>query len=273
MSSSLRTKRKRGQQDASNPTIEENSKKELKSDLQVEPLSEKIEDKEVESSDKISELKKSEDEKQEEVEKSKEEKPEEVEKSQEKLEEKQEDGWRWHETIMYWESQNIIHSSKIASFDFDGCLAKTSLFKKGPDAWSILFPQIPHKLKTLHEAGYKLVIFTNQSDIGKAAKPETRAKAIKEKQGRLIGFVKKVDLPFQIFVATSKTTVTDAHRKPAIGMWTFMEEKCNGGQVVDKQQSFFVGDAAGRKSDHGDSDLLFARKLSLQFHTEVYFTS
>jgi hypothetical protein len=33
---------------------------------------------------------------------------------------------------------------------------------------------------------------TNQADIGKAAKPETRAKAIAEKVGRLTGFVNKV---------------------------------------------------------------------------------
>jgi len=87
-----------------------------------------------------------------------------------------------HATLMYYESPGLVHSEKLATFDFDGCLANTSLFKKGPDAWSVLFPSIPAHLKTLHDSGYKLVIFTNQSDIGKAAKPETREKAIAEKR-------------------------------------------------------------------------------------------
>jgi len=184
------------------------------------------------------------------------------------------DEWKWPEpTVMFWESPDITHSTKIASFDFDGCLAKTSLFKKGPDAWSLLFPGIPEKLKDLHNKGFKLVIFTNQSDIGKAAKPETRAKAINEKKGRLMGFVKQVGLPFQIFVATAKTTVEDKYRKPAIGLWGLLEEKFNGGLKIDMPNSFFVGDAAGRKKDHSDSDKKFAANLNLTFHLEDYLKS
>jgi len=191
--------------------------------------------------------------------------------SAEPLSKKLKDAWKWEETVMYWESDDIKHSDKIASFDFDGCLANTSLFKKGPDAWSILFPGIPDKLKSLHKEGYKLIIFTNQSDIGKAAKPETREKAINEKKGRLMGFVQMVGLPFQIFVSTAKTTVADKYRKPAIGMWEFLRDKMNGGVKIDMAKSFFVGDAAGRKRDHSDSDIKFAAAVGLTFHTEEYF--
>ena len=90
--------------------------------------------------------------------------------------------WTWPFPSLLTYETTIVHSTKLATFDYDGCLAKTSLFKKGPDAWEVLFPSIPEHLKTLHENGYKLVIFTNQSDIGKAAKPESRAKAIAEKK-------------------------------------------------------------------------------------------
>jgi len=191
--------------------------------------------------------------------------------SAEPLSKKLKDDWKWEETVMYWESDDIKHSDKIASFDYDGCLANTSLFKKGPDAWSVLFPGIPDKLKSLHKEGYKLIIFTNQSDIGKAAKPETREKAINEKKGRLMGFVQMVGLPFQIFVSTAKTTVADKYRKPAIGMWEFLRDKMNGGVKIDMAKSFFVGDAAGRKRDHSDSDIKFAAAVGLTFHTEEYF--
>ncbi|KAJ7333895.1 hypothetical protein OS493_015988 [Desmophyllum pertusum] len=88
--------------------------------------------------------------------------------------------------------EEIQHSEKIASFDFDGTLAKTSLFKHGPDAWSILYPTCVEKLTNLHRDGYKLVIITNQAAIGKAK--ASKQKVIDEKKGRLIGFIKKVNL-------------------------------------------------------------------------------
>ena len=98
--------------------------------------------------------------------------------------------WKWKGTLFYYESQETQHSEKIASFDFDGTLAKTSLFKHGPDAWSILYPTCIQKLTSLHKDGYKLVIFTNQAAIGKAK--ASKQKVIDEKKGRLMGFVKKV---------------------------------------------------------------------------------
>ena len=69
-------------------------------------------------------------------------------------------------------------------------VAKTSLFKHGADAWSILYPMCVQKLTKLYKAGYKLVIFTNQAAIGKAK--ATKEKVIAEKKGRLAGFVNKV---------------------------------------------------------------------------------
>lgn len=92
--------------------------------------------------------------------------------------------------MLYYVSQEIQHSEKIASFDFDNTLAKTSLFKHGPDAWSILYPTCVEKLTKLHRDGYKLVIFTNQAAIGKAK--ASKQKVIDEKKGRLNGFIKKV---------------------------------------------------------------------------------
>ena len=38
------------------------------------------------------------------------------------------------------------------------------------------------------------------------------------------------------------------------------------------QESFFVGDAAGRSQDHSNADIEFATKLKLEFYTpEQYF--
>jgi DNA 3'-phosphatase len=123
--------------------------------------------------------------------------------------------------------------SKLACFDFDGCLAKTSLFKKGPEAWSLLFPSVATHLARLNSEGYRVVIFTNQSDIGKAAKPDTRAKAIAEKTGRLSAFVKTMGFPITVFVAAAKAAAPDTFRKPGTGMWDTLIAHYNNGVVAD----------------------------------------
>lgn len=51
--------------------------------------------------------------------------------------------------LQVWQTHKLQPSTKIAAFDYDGCLAKTSLYKKGPDAWSVLYPEVPIKLKQL----------------------------------------------------------------------------------------------------------------------------
>lgn len=98
--------------------------------------------------------------------------------------------WKWNKTLLYYDEQDVKPSDKIAAFDFDNTLVKTSLFKHGVDAWSILYPNCLEKLSSLHKDGFKLVIFTNQAGIGRAK--STREKTIAEKKGRLLGFVKKV---------------------------------------------------------------------------------
>lgn len=67
--------------------------------------------------------------------------------------------WLTEGSLMFWQSKDCVPKGKIASFDFDGCLAKTSLFKHGPDAWSILYPSIPEKLRKLHDDGYRFGLF------------------------------------------------------------------------------------------------------------------
>lgn len=76
-----------------------------------------------------------------------------------------------------------------------------------------------------------------------------------------------------IFAATSNED-GDLYRKPAAGMWKFLQDELNGGVVIDKSGSFFVGDAAGRKGDHSDSDLMFAKAVGVKFFTQDgYFLS
>lgn len=177
------------------------------------------------------------------------------------------DGWTWHGTLMFYEYGETQPSSKIAAFDYDGCLANTSLFRKGPDAWSVLFPgETEAVLKELSDCGYKLAIMSNQSTIGKAK--ASFEKEVAEKKARLVGFARKVGLPCQIYVATAPSNANDPYRKPGTGMWEILERHKNGGRKVDRSRSLFCGDAAGRPKDHSDSDLRFAEALGVKFYTE-----
>ncbi|KAK1282117.1 Polynucleotide 3'-phosphatase ZDP [Acorus calamus] len=74
--------------------------------------------------------------------------------------------WKAFQTVIFREpDEGFSNSDKVAAFDFDGCLANTSVKRIGADAWSLLYPTIPGNLQSLYNDRYKLVIFTNESNI------------------------------------------------------------------------------------------------------------
>ncbi|KAL5220602.1 hypothetical protein ABZP36_025315 [Zizania latifolia] len=185
--------------------------------------------------------------------------------------------WKVFRTVIFREQDDGLHSSaKIAAFDFDGCLAKTSVRSVGADKWSLQHKSIPEKLQRLYNDGYKLVIFTNESNIERWK--NKRQQAVDSKVGRLDNFIKLLKVPIQVFIACGlgkgKGTPDDQFRKPNTGMWWLMIEHFNSGVAVNMDQSFYVGDAAGRENDHSDADIEFAKAIGLKFHVpEEYFDS
>ncbi|KAG5546106.1 hypothetical protein RHGRI_018323 [Rhododendron griersonianum] len=170
--------------------------------------------------------------------------------------------------------EGLQDSGKIAAFDFDGCLVNTNVKKVGPDAWSLMYPSIPEKLQSLYNEGYKLVIFTNESNIDRWK--NKRQVAVDSKIGRLTNFIKHVNVPMQVFIACgigkSGGQTEDPFRKPNPGMWHLMDWHFNSGISIDMDQSFYVGDAAGRENDHSDADIKFAEAVGLKFYVpEEYF--
>lgn len=88
---------------------------------------------------------------------------------------------------------------------------------------------------------------SNQAGISLKPDPKT----IKSDQKRLADFKAKVsavltqlDLPISVYAATSH----DRYRKPRVGMWEELLEDYDleSAEAVDLDNSFFVGDAAGR---------------------------
>ncbi|XP_072311603.1 bifunctional polynucleotide phosphatase/kinase [Eucyclogobius newberryi] len=182
--------------------------------------------------------------------------------------------WQQINSLMVYTAAGVKASDKIAGFDIDGCIITTKsgkVFPTAPDDWRILYPEIQPRLASLLKKGYKVVFFTNQMGI---ARGKLRPEVFKSKVEDVLATLK---LPVQVLVASGP----GVYRKPVMGMWTHLCEKANEGVPVDKAQSFYVGDAAGRpenwapgkkKKDFSCSDRLFALNLGLQFHTpEEYF--
>ncbi|GAQ80446.1 hypothetical protein KFL_000540220 [Klebsormidium nitens] len=173
------------------------------------------------------------------------------------------DRWKAFETVIIGQLGDLRTSEKVAAFDFDGTLANTAVRRHGADAWSLMFPTIPQKLQQLHDDGFRIVLFTNESNIDRWV--NSRQKAIDSKIGRLEGLHKKCGVPMLVFIACGKSGTRDACRKPCRGMWDVFLQGFSEGTPVDMTTSFYVGDAGGRKGDFSAADAGFARAVGLKF--------
>ncbi|XP_036392772.1 bifunctional polynucleotide phosphatase/kinase isoform X2 [Megalops cyprinoides] len=183
------------------------------------------------------------------------------------------DHWEQVGNLMLFTAAGVTASTKIAGFDIDGCIITTKsgkVFPTSPDDWRILYPEIQPRLGRLLKEGYKVVFFTNQMGI---ARGKLRPEVFKSKVEDVLTTLK---LPVQVFVAAGE----GIYRKPVMGMWEHLCEKANDDVTVDKTQSFYVGDAAGRpanwapgkkKKDFSCSDRLFALNIGLPFQTPEEF--
>ncbi|KAL7075894.1 hypothetical protein ACQ4LE_004845 [Meloidogyne hapla] len=180
----------------------------------------------------------------------------------------------WHVLtgqLMIYTTQGILHRSKIAGFDLDGTLIKTKsgrVFPLNNDDWQFWSRGTIGKLRRCHEDGFKLCIFTNQMGI---QKKYVDANGFKIK---IQNICTAIGVPTQVFVSIG----TPNFRKPSTGMWDKLEESENGSIRIERSESFFVGDAAGRinndnrsKSDHSCADREFAINLGLKFYTPEQF--
>ncbi|KAH6918831.1 polynucleotide kinase 3'-phosphatase [Coprinopsis sp. MPI-PUGE-AT-0042] len=153
---------------------------------------------------------------------------------------------------------------KVAAFDLDGTIIKGDVRNQTTD-WQWWSPLVPKKIREVHDAGYSIVIISNQF-----LKP-LPLKTWREKVKIIAG---ALDVPLHLFAATGK----DQYRKPMPGMWEELEAIFSkDGVTIDQAQSFFIGDAAGRiysktKSDFSSTDRKWALNVGIPFQTpEEYF--
>ncbi|EFO19420.2 hypothetical protein LOAG_09075 [Loa loa] len=149
---------------------------------------------------------------------------------------------RWHSVgkdLMVLDFGNINHCADIAAFDFDGTVIITKsgkTFPENEDDWQFFCESVPHALTDIVGKDFKVVIFTNQRGIQKGSQDRDAFCRKMEK------VCQEINIPVQVFVSLG----TLQYRKPYIGMWNYFESHGNGGISVNRQSSFYVGDAAGR---------------------------
>lgn len=174
---------------------------------------------------------------------------------------------------------------KIAAFDLDGTLIDTKSgqkFARGADDWKLWKSSdqkeslVVDKLRQLIKQDYKIVIFTNQ---GAVSLSQPNSKSYVNFTNRVGQFVKHVaneinDFEPIVYASTKKPPASsklptkdhEAMRKPQIGMWNQLLNSFGAQDVeIDMDQSFYVGDAAGRPNDFLDSDKVFADNIKLEF--------
>jgi bifunctional polynucleotide phosphatase/kinase len=137
-----------------------------------------------------------------------------------------------------------IHKKKMASFDYDWTLVRPKYRRKFPknvDDWKWLSPNIPEMLQEYHKQDYMIVIFTNQSKEWKL--------------DQLQNVMKTLEIPIFIVVGFHKS-----EHKPNPYMFHYLMNKYE----INKEESFFVGDALGREHDYARSDLEFAEKIGIE---------
>ncbi|KAK6201027.1 polynucleotide kinase 3 phosphatase-domain-containing protein [Scheffersomyces amazonensis] len=168
---------------------------------------------------------------------------------------------------------------KIAAFDLDGTLVQTKSgrsFAISSDDWKWwdspkAKSSVLEKLDQVIKDKYLIVIFTNQGGVVTNVANKSYNNFVKRVTSvikSLNAYIKNEEVPILVYASPkkpAKETDSTKHtlmRKPNIGMWKELVEYVGNNQI-DEDNSFFVGDAAGRPNDFSDSDLMFAKNIGI----------
>ena len=181
---------------------------------------------------------------------------------------------KWTEAKNYIEfSKNLDpKKQKFAIFDMDYTMIKPASGRRFPKDhldWMWLYGAKVHKqMNEASNSGYQIVILSNQS--GLSTKKKDSSQKIANFKLKIAKITEKLDSCLCFF-----TTEKSICRKPCDGLIN-LKYFSN----IDKENSFYCGDAAGRtaenksdrKKDFAASDLQWAMNVGIKFHTpEEYF--
>lgn len=158
--------------------------------------------------------------------------------------------WKQKSGVLYYINLDNT-KKKISAFDLDNTIIETksnAKFPKDKDDWKFIDSNIISRINSLID--YNVVIFTNQKGLDKKLGLEH----FKEK---IMNIIKSFNVNISVFISYQD----DFYRKPLTGMWDLLSDIIN----PDLKDSFYVGDAAGRKNDFSNSDSNFANNIGIKF--------
>ena len=139
------------------------------------------------------------------------------------------------------------YRDKMASFDYDWTLVRPktgNTFYKDKEDWTYLFDNVKEVLQKYYDDGYMIVIFTNQT---------------KEwKKEQVFHVMRHLGIP--LFVPLGNILFNEDEGKPSVTIFNYFL----GSHEINKEDSFFVGDALGRSGDWSDTDKLFADNMGIK---------
>ena len=142
-----------------------------------------------------------------------------------------------------------LFGEKAVMVDRDDTLAPNVPYCDDPDKFNV-FPDVPAAVARLNDAGYRVIVVTNQSGIGRGYFDESVLKSIHDKMLSQIeaggGYID------DIFYCPHKPDDGCSCRKPEIGLGLRAVSKYN----IDVSRSFMVGDA--------DIDMEFGKRMGLR---------
>lgn len=175
--------------------------------------------------------------------------------------------YRFYQNILIVESIDlpIIRHDRprsCAGFDLDGTLIKPlpghSTFDRSPNNWRPWNNYVVKTLQHLQHVGYQIVIFTNQGGNSlKTVTTEGAKNKLVQKLLQIQQWLQKESISVIIYAVLGRDA---SNRKPDPGMHQFALIS-----RIIRESGLYCGDAAGRKDDHSDCDLMFARATGLKF--------
>ncbi len=181
--------------------------------------------------------------------------------------------------ILYWTEPSAKMQTdmiKILGMDLDWTLIRPIKGKVHPldeHDWQFLYDaKHMHTIHNKINEGYKLVIFTNQGGLLNKKSGKMGVEGFKNRWHIILERLQKEFNVKPLMLIAS--LYDDFNRKPFCGMWEFLEDMIHSkyNSKINRTNSLYVGDMAGRKGDHSASDLLFAMNLNVEFQVpEVFY--
>lgn len=171
---------------------------------------------------------------------------------------------------------------KVAAFDLDDTVimpnSQSNRWNRSATSWKWWDSCVPGRLKDLYSQGYLVVILSNQGTISLKDQPKKLQKdnlSLANFKSQINAILPQLDFPISIYAAAG----FDRYRKPRPGMWEELKEDYDleGDNAIDMDNSFYIGDAAGRektdkrRKDHAVSDRDLAANIGIRFQTPEEF--